>query len=313
MAPKSDLSPFTITLLLLLIILFPFLSNATANEAHGKISSPVAFLQHLTGCRKGDNVKGINDLKKYLQKFGYLNYNNHIHYDDNDFDELLEEAVKTYQLNFHLKFTGTLDERTIIKMIMPRCGMPDIINGTTSMRAAKIQHQHPELHTAVHYTLPDGNYKWPPSKYHLTYGFLPGCPAGAMAPISQAFAIWGKSTHFKFSHNTKSAQNADLKISFHKRDHGDGDAFDGPGGQLAHAAYPTVGTLHYDAEETWSAGAKAGAVDYGSVGLHEIGHLLGLGHSSVEGAVMFPTVTEGVAYKNLHQDDIQGIKALYKV
>ncbi|KAL6136379.1 hypothetical protein ACLB2K_061674 [Fragaria x ananassa] len=154
------------------------------------------------------------------------------------------------------------------------------------------------IHTTVHYTLPDGDYKWPPSKYQLTFGFLPGTPSAATGSIVQAFAIWQKSTrHFKFS-QSNNPQNADLKISFHKRDHGDGDPFDGPGGQLAHAAYPTGGTLHYDAEETWSAGAKPGAMDYGSVGLHEIGHLLGLGHSSVEGAVMFPTVTEGVAYKD---------------
>ena len=62
--------------------------------------------------------------------------------DDDDFDKFLEEAVKTYQLNFHLKPTGTLDDGTISKMMMPRCGFPDIINGTTSMRSAKINFQH---------------------------------------------------------------------------------------------------------------------------------------------------------------------------
>ncbi|XP_024173201.1 metalloendoproteinase 5-MMP [Rosa chinensis] len=116
MAPKSDLSLFTVTLLLLLAF-FSFLSNATAN------SSPFEFLEQLKGCHKGDKVKGVNDLKKYLQMFGYLNYENHRHSDDNDFDELLEEAIKTYQLNFHLKSTGTLDNKTISQMIMPRCGM----------------------------------------------------------------------------------------------------------------------------------------------------------------------------------------------
>ncbi|XP_004297959.1 PREDICTED: metalloendoproteinase 1-like [Fragaria vesca subsp. vesca] len=313
MAPKPDLSLFTVTLLLLFLTLFSFLSNATAKEVHSSNnSSPFDFLDHLKCCHKGDKVKGIHDLKKYLHKFGCLDYMNHIHSNDDHFDQFLEEAVRTYQLNFNLNPTGTLDEKTISMMMKPHCGVPDIINGTTSMRSAKIKHQHRAIHTTVHYTLPDGDYKWPPSKYQLTFGFLPGTPSAATGSIVQAFAIWQKSTHFKFS-QSNNPQNADLKISFHKRDHGDGDPFDGPGGQLAHAAYPTGGTLHYDAEETWSAGAKPGAMDYGSVGLHEIGHLLGLGHSSVEGAVMFPTVTEGVAYKGLHQDDIQGIKALYKV
>ncbi|KAM5581537.1 metalloendoproteinase 3-MMP-like [Rosa sericea] len=305
MAPKSDLSLFTVTLLFLLA-LFSFLCNATAN------SSPFEFLEHLKGCHKGDKVKGINDLKKYLQKFGYLNYENHRHSDDDDFDELLEEAVKTYQLNFHLKSTGTLDDKTISTMMMPRCGVPDIINGTTSMRSAQIKRQHRAIHTTVHYSFPDGNLKWPSSKYHLTYGFLAGTPSEAPGAVAQAFSTWAKNTHFKFS-KAQNYQSADLKVSFHKGDHGDGDSFDGPGGQLAHAAYPTEGTLHYDADETWSVGAKPGAIDIESVGLHEIGHLLGLGHSSVEEAIMYPTIPEGVAHKSLHEDDIQGIKALYKV
>ncbi|PRQ53777.1 putative interstitial collagenase [Rosa chinensis] len=305
MAPKSYLSLFTVTLLLLLLALFSFLCNATAN------SSPFEVIEHLKGCHKGDKVKGINDLKKYLQKFGYLNYENHRHSNDDDFDEHLEEAVKTYQLNFHLKSTGTLDDKTLSTMMMPRCGVPDIINGTTSMRSAQIKSQHRAIHTTVHFSFPDGNLKWPSSKYHLTYGFLAGTPSEAQGAVAQAFSTWAKNTHFTFS-KAQNYQSADLKVSFHKGDHGDGNSFDGPGGQLAHAAYPTEGALHYDADETWSVGAKPGAMDIQSVGLHEIGHLLGLGHSSVEEAIMYPTIPDGV-YKSLHEDDIQGIKALYNV
>ena len=38
--------------------------------------------------------------------------------------------------------------------------------------------------------------------------------------------------------------------------------------------------------------------------------LLGLGHSSVKGAIMYPTISLEET-KGLHQDDIQGIQALY--
>ena len=167
------------------------------------------------------------------------------------------------------------------------------------------------IHTTAHYTFFNGNPKWPSSKYHLTYGFLPGTPSNAMGPVTRAFATWAGNTHFTFS-QAQSYENADLKISFHKGDHGDGHPFDGPGGTLAHAYRPSDGRFHYDGDEVWSVGANPGAYDLETVALHEIGHLLGLGHSSVEGAIMFPTIRSGVT-QSLHGDDVQGIKALYNV
>ncbi|KAB1205326.1 Metalloendoproteinase 1 [Morella rubra] len=176
------------------LVLLPLLSCATSPESHDQKKSAFEFLKHLQGCHHGEKVKGIHDLKKYLEHFGYLSYShskNHTHANDDDFDELLESAVKTYQRNYHLNATGTLDAQTVSKMMMPRCGVADIIN-----------------------------------------------------------------------------------------------------------------------DEQWSVGARPGAFDLETVALHEIGHLLGLGHSSVEGAIMFSSISQGVT-KGLHADDIQGIKALY--
>lgn len=99
-------------------------------------------------------------------------------------------------------------------------------------------------------------------------------------------------------------------MSFHSGGHGDGVPFDGEEGTLAHAYAPTDGRFHYDADEPWSVGAWNVAYDLEAVPLHEIGHLLGLMHSSVEGAIMYPTIAPGVT-KDLHSDDIQGIRALY--
>ncbi|KAB1219277.1 Metalloendoproteinase 1 [Morella rubra] len=128
-------------------------------------------------------------------------------------------------------------------------------------------------------------------------------------PTARAFRTWVANTHFKFS-QAQTLANADLKIGFLRRDHGDGSPFDGAGGILAHAFAPTDGRFHYDADEQWSVGARPGAFDLETVALHEIGHLLGLGHSSVEGAIMFSSISPGVT-KGLHGDNIQGIRALY--
>ncbi|GAV74806.1 Peptidase_M10 domain-containing protein/PG_binding_1 domain-containing protein [Cephalotus follicularis] len=274
--------------------------------------SPFEFLKHLQGCHKGDKLKGIPELKKYLEQFGYLHYtqsNNQSHANDDEFDDVLESAVKTYQLNYHLKLTGTLDANTVSRMTMPRCGVADIVNGTTWMNSGKKRHQHSSYHTVSHYSFFPNNPKWPPTKSHLTYAFLQGTRTDAFTPVARAFQTWAASTHFTFQ-EIQDFINADIKIAFHTRDHGDGAPFDGRGGTLAHAFAPTNGRFHYDGDEPWSVGAIPGAFDLQTVALHEIGHVLGLGHSSVANAIMFPSISPGVT-KGLHGDDIQGIRALY--
>jgi hypothetical protein len=72
--------------------------------------------------------------------------------------------------------------------------------------------------------------------------------------------------------------------------------------------------------QTWSSGGAYGeaAVEfdgdaYGSsfyaIALHEIGHALGLGHSSISGTVMYPTVTNSAGV--LTSDDVAGIQSIY--
>ncbi|KAK3010607.1 LOW QUALITY PROTEIN: hypothetical protein RJ639_010783 [Escallonia herrerae] len=299
----------------LLILLLPLLSLGKEDKAKGeKHSSPFEFIEHLQGCHKGEEVKGLNELKKYLEKFGYLNYahsKNQTHTKDDDFDDLLEAAMKTYQLNYHLKPTGTLDAQTVSKMMMSRCGCADIVNGTNYMGRSRKRHRSPpgSFRTVSHYAFFGGNPRWPASKYHLTYGFIPGTNPNAMSPVARAFDAWASATHFSFSRNVASA---DIKIGFHSRDHGDGNPFDGPSGILAHAWAPQDGRFHYDADERWSVGPApvAGEFDLQTVALHEIGHLLGLGHSEVEGAIMWSAIAPG-STKGLHEDDIQGIRVLY--
>lgn len=116
---------------------------------------------------------------------------------------------------------------------------------------------------------------------------------------------------YKFS-QTQDYTNADITVSFETGDHGDGFPFDGLGRTIAHASAPGDGRFHYDTDEPWAVGATKDAFDLETVALHEIGHFLGLDHSSVEGAIMYAYIDRG-ATKGLHGDDIQGIKALCNV
>jgi hypothetical protein len=90
--------------------------------------------------------------------------------------------------------------------------------------------------------------------------------------------------------------------------HGDKSNFDGKNGVLAHAfppgAYSSLaGDIHFDAAEAWNKDH-----DLLSVALHEIGHSLGLAHSSIFSSVMY-----GIYRKKteLHWDDRDGVDALY--
>ncbi|KAG6720806.1 hypothetical protein I3842_03G079700 [Carya illinoinensis] len=267
-------------------------------------------IQGLEGSLKGQRVSGLNEVKRYLNRFGYLGYEtadkHSIEDDDDEFDEGMESALKMYQKYYNLKVTGRLDSDTIKQMNVPRCGEPDtLINGGNHVL-------HPQ------YAFFKNNAKWPPSKRHLTYTFNSTAKAVRMeilnATCYYAFKRWEAVTNFRFQEAPQGTKS-DLVIGFHRGDHGDGTPFDGPGGVLAHAYSPTIGQLHYDADEKWSLSPKLtiNQTDIVWVAMHEIGHLLGLNHTQVQNAIMFAYVKNGVTRRGLHPDDIRGIRALYAI
>ncbi|VAI72536.1 unnamed protein product [Triticum turgidum subsp. durum] len=255
------------------------------------LSNPWSAFQNLSGCQFGDQRQGLARLKDYLSRFGYL---------------------PAPPAKFNDVFDADM-ESTVAKMMSPRCGVADIINGTSAMGKT--------VHGRNLYSYFPGSPSWPRSKKSLRYAITAATEttidrATLSKVFASAFARWSAATTLNFT-ETASASDADITIGFHSGDHGDGEAFDGPLGTLAHAFSPTDGRFHLDASEAWVAGgdvsraALDAAVDLESVAVHEIGHLLGLGHSSVEGAIMYPTITSRTQKVELAKDDVDGIQSLY--
>lgn len=270
-----------------------------ARVLHTDISS------NLQESRIGNNIVGIQDVKLYLQRYGYLT--NVESTNPNVFDDLLEFAIKIFQKYHSLNVSGILDKETLTLMSQPRCEVPDILHNNNITQSA-IQINSTNFHS--HFTFFPGNSKWPISKYHLTYTFLDNFPNNFIAPVTNAMEQWGMFSKFTFSAAARS-QTADITFNFMRGNHGDGYPFEGKGGALAHAFGPPDGRVHFDADESWVDGSVSGSFNVGMVVLHELGHVLGLGHSTTRDAIMWPYMNAGDQTRGLQFDDIQGIQTLY--
>ncbi|KAF0928701.1 hypothetical protein E2562_006124 [Oryza meyeriana var. granulata] len=173
------------------------------------------------------------------------------------------------------------------------------------------------------YTFLTGERRWRPRRpMVLTYALSPTAtvdylpPDAVRAVFRSAFARWAEVIPVSFA-ETEHYDAADIKVGFYAGDHGDGYPFDGPLHRLAHAAGPENGHMEFDAEEQWAVDLSADrsrfAFDLESVATHEIGHVLGLDHSSLRRSVMYPSTGKRERKVHLSMDDIAGIQELYGV
>ena len=202
---------------------------------------------------------------------------------------------RRYQRFHGLPENGEFDEAARALMSTGRCGLPDLIGGI-------------DFATTCRWT-----------RWSLRIAFETGTSdcIGEFQSVRKALATWAAVVPLTF---TEVAVNASPDILVDWRPANDPD-HSMVGGVLAHADFPpgcSVVTntlpkpLHFDdSEHLWSIGAVSGAFDVETVALHELGHLIGLAHSSVNGAVMFPTVSDNLTKRTLTQDDISGALSLY--
>lgn len=184
-----------------------------------------------------------------------------------------------------MRVTGTVTEETLLKMREARCGLKDEDHSTRNKR----------------YIIKRKLWR----KKILRYWFNPRKYSATLPKVVQrsefvkSLELWSEVAEVTFV-EVSSKRRADIEISFESGDHGDKNAFDGKGGVVAHGFFPRKGILHFDADEDFTTDLKKG-IDFHSIATHEIGHILGIDHSFLENAIMYPYY--GGREVMLHDDD----------
>ncbi|XP_059564024.1 interstitial collagenase [Myotis daubentonii] len=227
-------------------------------------------------------------VQQYLEKFYDLKSDGE-QIGRNRKSSLVVDKLKQMQEFFGLKVTGKPDAETLEVMKQARCGVPDV----------------------APFVLTEGNPRW--EHTNLTYRIENYTPDLSRVDvdhaIQKAFQLWSAVTPLTFS--KVSEGQADILISFVRGDHHDNSPFDGPGEILAHAFQPGPrigGDVHFDEDETWTKDFRNYNLYH--VAAHELGHSLGLSHSTDIGALMFPSYSFSGDLQ-LSQDDIDGIQTIY--
>jgi len=270
--------------------------NPQEKNTMPKKKQPYSPISKVKLTRKNATSKGLSHVQQYLVRFGYLKPES---YTADRLDNATSEALSKFQERFRLEKTGLFDENTRNQMELSRCGLPDIRLGI-------------EFATTC---------CW--DRRNLTFAFNNGTAdiAGTaeFQAVRNAFQTWAAVIPFTFT-EVRSNQNPDVLIDWRSANDPD---LSMAGNTTAHADYPPGCSvvvpqntlplpIHFDdSESTWAIGALPGAMHVESVALHEIGHILGLQHSTVPGAVMWPTLNANTILQVLTQDDINGVQSCY--
>ncbi|XP_017061889.1 stromelysin-3 isoform X2 [Drosophila ficusphila] len=232
----------------------------------------------------------------YLSQFGYLPASARNPASSGLLDqETWVGAIQEFQSFAGLNITGELDAETLKTMSLPRCGVRDRV-GTGDSRSKR-------------YALQGSRWRVKNLTYKISKYPKRLKPADVNAEIARAFAVWSEDTDLTFTRKTSGPVH--IEIKFVESEHGDGDAFDGQGGTLAHAFFPVFGgDAHFDDAELWTIGSPRGTNLF-QVAAHEFGHSLGLSHSDQSSALMSAFYRGFEPVFKLDEDDKAAIQSLY--
>lgn len=271
---------------------------------------------------RGESVRAVQD---YLSAFGYFpNPDLSREYPSwrpvvltqptlSVYDTATVEAVEQLQLRAGLDVTGRVDQATRVLMQTPRCGVPD-------------QGDSPDVEKfslAARWT----------RGVTVSWKMGSGAAAGTTVPFSAtalhdaaaaAFNAWEAQSSIHFAEDTNPAHSANITIQWAP------PASFNPGTALGSSPNPPSNlTVLVNNSYKWSSDTTfAGTVanpefDLQGLLLHELGHAIGLNHSSIGNANVDPAYNAGIdaimnsgqpperIVRQLTQDDRVGISAQY--
>jgi len=269
----------------------------------GKPPINLAKIKKLPSFSVGDK-QDVGEIDNYLKHFGFmpvssgapttLSSNKIVVGKDTS------TALKAFQQFFSLKVDGTFGPQTREAMSESRCGLPDLLQSA------------------------DFSVAGPWDKRHLKYAFgalsrQPQITADVIkAAVRRALNTWASSGVDLTFEEVATTADPDFVIEWRPAQDPDHSMV---GGIIAHADFPPPYSLHVDKpplplhfdddEHRWVDGAVADGLDIETVALHELGHILGLYHSTDPGAVMYPTIGKNLKRRALQLDDKQGVRNLY--
>jgi Matrixin/Putative peptidoglycan binding domain len=252
--------------------------------------------------KHGDRGAHVEEIYQFLARYGYIGTDLLLDFygkvdieklpaprSQELFDAELEKAVKLFQIAFKIEPDGIVAGTTLEVMRTPRCGVPDRPTGEFGIFSA-----------------PVCAWRSRTLRYHF-FSYVPQIGQEVHRQIFlEALDQWVVAAKLTVSEGPAHVELQSFTFVSAHRDH-----------PLGYAYLPcqgrTSGDISFNTNVRWSLDPKPHTLtlDFYSNVLHELGHALGLDHSSDRTAVMFPSLIYGERKRQLTADDLAGIRKLY--